>query len=101
MRGLGPHLLERCLERENAIGRRSFLENCGGVVAGAMAAQNSPALAQALTSNPSNFFPGFRRQTVQTSGTSINVVVGGNGPPLLLLHVYPQTPVNCPKIPPE
>jgi haloacetate dehalogenase len=101
MRGLGPHLLERSLARENAIGRRSFLESCGGVIAGAMAAQNSSALAQELTSNPSNFFPGFRRQTVQTSGTSINVVVGGNGPPVLLLHGYPQTHVEWRKIAPE
>ena len=48
-----------------------------------------------------DFFPGFRRQTVQTSGTSINVVSGGNGPPLLLLHGYPQTHILWRKLAPE
>ena len=36
-------------------------------------------------------FPGFRSQDVATSGAVIHCVVGGSGPPLLLLHGYPQT----------
>jgi haloacetate dehalogenase len=36
-------------------------------------------------------FPGFRRERVQTSGAEINLVLGGAGPPVLLLHGYPQT----------
>jgi haloacetate dehalogenase len=48
-----------------------------------------------------NFFPGFQRQTVQTSGTSINVLAGGSGPPVLLLHGYPQTHLEWRKIAPE
>jgi haloacetate dehalogenase len=36
-------------------------------------------------------FPGFHAQRVATSGGSIQCVVGGSGPPLLLLHGYPQT----------
>jgi haloacetate dehalogenase len=63
--------------------------------------QKSPALAQTITASSANFFPGFRRQTVLTSGTTINVVVGGNGPPVLLLHGYPQTHVEWRKIAPE
>lgn len=47
-----------------------------------------------------DFFPGFRRQTIATSGTSINVVTGGNGPPLLLLHGFPQTHILWRKIAP-
>ena len=47
------------------------------------------------------FFPGFRKQTIQTSGTSINVVSGGNGPPLLLLHGYPQTHIEWRKMAPD
>ena len=35
---------------------------------------------------------------VETSGTTINVVVGGDGPPVLLLHGYPQTHVEWRKI---
>lgn len=38
-----------------------------------------------------NFFPGFTQRRIETSGASIHLVTGGNGPPLLLLHGYPQT----------
>ena len=48
-----------------------------------------------------DFYPGFRRQTIETRGTTINVVSGGNGPPLLLLHGYPQTHIEWRKIAPE
>ena len=47
------------------------------------------------------FFPGFRRQTIETSGTSIHVVTGGEGPPLLLLHGFPQTHILWRKVAPE
>ena len=36
-------------------------------------------------------FPGFVPRRIRTSGTEINLVMGGDGPPLLLLHGYPQT----------
>ena len=48
-----------------------------------------------------DFFPGFRRHTVQTSGTTINAIVGGEGPPVLLLHGYPQTHIEWRKIAPD
>ena len=38
-------------------------------------------------------FPGFDQRTVTTSGCAINLVTAGKGPPLLLLHGYPQTHV--------
>lgn len=36
-------------------------------------------------------FEGFERVRVATEGASINAVRGGEGPPVLLLHGYPQT----------
>ena len=36
-------------------------------------------------------FPGFSSLRIQTSGAEIHCVVGGNGPPLLMLHGFPQT----------
>ena len=36
-------------------------------------------------------FPGFESRRIATSGAEIHCVVGGSGPPLLLLHGYPQT----------
>src|SRR6201997_4924304 len=38
-----------------------------------------------------DFFPGFAPRRITTSGAEINLVSGGTGPPLLLLHGYPQT----------
>jgi len=38
-------------------------------------------------------FEGFQTRTVETAGTHIHVRTGGEGPPLLLLHGYPQTHV--------
>jgi haloacetate dehalogenase len=45
-------------------------------------------------------FPGFRRRRIRTSGASINLVTGGEGPPLLLLHGYPETHAMWHKIAP-
>ena len=36
-------------------------------------------------------FEGFERVRIETEGASINAVCGGKGPPVLLLHGYPQT----------
>lgn len=36
-------------------------------------------------------FPGFRSARVEGAGATIACVVGGSGPPLLMLHGYPQT----------
>jgi haloacetate dehalogenase len=39
----------------------------------------------------SNLFPGFRTRRVRTTGATIHLEIGGDGPPALLLHGYPQT----------
>ena len=46
-------------------------------------------------------FEGFDRRQLTTSGTAINFVKGGDGPPLLLLHGYPQMHVMWHKIAPR
>ena len=45
-------------------------------------------------------FEGFEQLRIETSGAAINLVKGGEGPPLLLLHGYPQTHVMWHKIAP-
>lgn len=49
-----------------------------------------------------DLFPGFLEQQMSTSeGIKINFLQGGKGPPLLLLHGYPQTHVTWHKIAPQ
>jgi haloacetate dehalogenase len=48
-----------------------------------------------------DFFPGFDRRRIATSGADINLVTGGSGPPLLLLHGYPQTHLMWRKLAPS
>ena len=38
-----------------------------------------------------DLFPGFASRRVETVGATIALACGGSGPPLLLLHGYPQT----------
>ena len=46
-------------------------------------------------------FPGFKKKRVRTSGATINMVTGGEGPPVLLLHGYPETHVMWHKVAPH
>ena len=46
-------------------------------------------------------FPGFAEQRVRVNGVTINLVAAGNGPPLLLLHGYPQSHVAWSLVAPE
>ena len=43
-------------------------------------------------------FPGFLVEDIQTTGATIRTLRMGSGPPLLLLHGYPQTHVIWHKI---
>lgn len=48
-----------------------------------------------------DLFPGFATRRIETSGATIHARVGGSGPPLLLLHGYPQTHACWHKVAPE
>ena len=45
-------------------------------------------------------FPGFAPHRIRASGTEIHCIVGGAGPPVLLLHGYPQTHAMWHKVAP-
>lgn len=45
-------------------------------------------------------FEGFEQHRIKTDGAEINLVTAGSGPPLMLLHGYPQTHVMWHKIAP-
>jgi haloacetate dehalogenase len=71
------------------------------LVGGAAVSGLSQAHAQERADGSAYLFPGFKTSRVQTSGATINVVVGGGGPPLLLLHGAPQSHAIWNKIAPD
>jgi haloacetate dehalogenase len=46
-------------------------------------------------------FPDFKKKKIRTSGATINLVTGGSGEPVLLLHGYPETHAMWHKVAPE
>ena len=46
-------------------------------------------------------FAGFERQRIPTRETEIHLRIGGSGPPVLLIHGYPQTHVTWHKVAPQ
>jgi len=47
------------------------------------------------------FFPGFQRLDIEANGVRFAGVIGGSGPPVLLLHGYPQTHIAWRKVAPD
>jgi haloacetate dehalogenase len=82
----------------NRVDRRDLLRGAAALVAGGVAlAAQVPAAAQTeqqALAVDAQFFPGFRTEKVQTSGALIHSVIGGSGPPVLLLHGAPQSRVS-------
>lgn len=72
-------------------GRRRFLKTT-------LAASAAIAMAPRAGAAQATLFPGFRTERIQTSGATIHTLVGGSGPPVLLIHGYPQTHVEWHKI---
>jgi len=48
----------------------------------------------------SRLFPGFRTRDIRASGARIHLAAGGSGPPVLLLHGYPETHAMWHKVAP-
>ena len=63
------------------------------------AGQGSLTMPQ-LPNDHRGLMNGFRYERVRTTGAEINVAIGGEGPPLLLLHGNPLTHVSWHKIAP-
>ena len=74
--------------------RRSFIEAMTFAFAASALTEIDTASAVAATSEPGTVvkhFPGFEPFRITTPGATINGVKGGSGPPVLLLHGWPQT----------
>src|SRR6185312_1393637 len=64
----------------------------------ARAAEDAPSDTLALDAR---LLPGFKAQRVQTSGATLHTVMGGSGPPLLLIHGAPLTHLSWYRVAPE
>ena len=80
--------------------KRMHLKSAAWLAAGT-AIGTRTAVAQEQTADTTRFFPGFKQSKVQTSGAAINVLKGGSGPPLLLLHGAPQSHISWRLVAPE
>jgi haloacetate dehalogenase len=83
------------------IDRRDLLRQISALATGAMVGGLGTVEAQQEAGSTVRFFPGFMAFKVQTSGAIINGVVGGQGPPLLLLHGAPQTHLSWRLVAPQ
>lgn len=94
------------------IHRRHFLRNSLGILAAGKGASlfSVPGHASAQQTTPqqnragagrTTLFNGFQQRRIETTGAAINAVVGGSGPPVLLLHGHPQTHVMWHKVAPR
>jgi haloacetate dehalogenase len=82
------------------IGRRKLLRQATALVAGTTAAGLGTIRAQEPAWSRL-YGPGFKNSQIKTSGATINVVSGGQGPGLLLLHGAPQSLVSWHLIAPQ
>lgn len=82
--------------------RRDILENTA-LAAGAAALLTKKASAADLGESAwKSFFPAnFRNERIKTSGAEINTVIGGSGPPVLMLHGAPQSLITWRLIAPD
>ena len=71
------------------------------VLKAAAAAISTFALTGPVEGQTHDLLAGFRTRRMQTSGATIHVRTAGSGPPLLLLHGFPQTNAIWHKIAPS
>ena len=86
--------------------RRDVLRAGLALTTGAMLGSSRKARAAdagATDAGPADarLLPGFKVDKVKTSGALLHTVVGGNGPPLLLLHGAPLTHLSWYRVAPE
>ena len=79
--------------------RRDLLRGAAALIAAGVGATGGARRAAAQAgADDAKWFPGFRAENVPTDGAVIHAVIGGNGPPVLLLHGAPQSHVSWHKV---
>ena len=88
--------------KENATTRRRLLQQTAlAAGAAALATQRGKAQTSEIPGWQHFFASGFRNERIKTSGAEINAVIGGSGPPVLMLHGAPQSLITWRLIAPE
>jgi haloacetate dehalogenase len=93
--------------KTTGVNRRQVLRGASALAAAAAlpgVASPTPATAEGPNTDGGKayLFPdGFKAFKFKTSGAEINGVIGGQGPPVLLLHGYPQSHVSWSLVAPE
>src|SRR3984893_16653426 len=86
--------------------RREFTKKSLLLALGPVAAENAlfssalPAASAQPQTPERDFFAGFKREQIKTTGATINVVHGGKGSPVLLMHGIPETHLLWRKVAP-
>ena len=86
--------------------RREFTKKSLLLALGPVAAENAlfycalPAAPAEPQTPAHDFFAGFKREQIKTTGATINVVHGGKGSPVLLMHGIPETHLLWRKVAP-
>ena len=101
-----PTSLPMLGSRESRTNRRDLLRVGLAACAATMLDSSRPARAADDTPSESaaldaRLLPGFKSQRVQTSGATLQTVIGGSGPPLLLIHGAPLTHLSWYKVAPQ
>jgi haloacetate dehalogenase len=88
--------------------RREILATSLALATGALAGSGRASAAEAAIAAPADasaadarLLPGFRVERVKTSGAEIYTVIGGSGPPLLLIHGAPLNHLSWCRVAPE
>ncbi len=82
-------------------GRREILGAGVALVAGVVLGAPRTVLAADASPADAKLLPGFKVERVKTTGAELHAVVGGSGPPLLLIHGAPLTHLSWFKVAPE
>lgn len=81
--------------------RRDVLRAGLALSVGAMLGASGHARASDASAADARLLPGFKVHKVKTSGATLHTVVGGSGPPLLLIHGAPLTHLSWFRVAPE
>lgn len=93
------------MRKPNSSDRRDLLGAGLALAAGAMLGGGPARAADAAPADAgpgdAKLLPGFKAERVKTSGAELHTVIGGSGPPLLLIHGAPLTHLSWYRVAPE